>query len=127
MEKNITNISQCTEKVLETIGRTWDDVIATTFIYVPSSDNDGSTRGINLQLFGHVLIIVPDMNDPTSYYMYTTKNTIDRNHIINDLISRGYSQIQVAKMMKCSPGTVNHVMSITSAPVETTTTSSEVE
>ena len=115
MEK-IENICVSTEKVLKTVGRTWDDVIATTFVYIPDTkDNTEITkRGLNLQLFGHVLIIVPDTNIPTVYHMYTTKNTIDRNHIINDLIGRGYSVTQVAKMMKCSTATVNHVLSIKS-------------
>lgn len=111
MEK-LENICVSTEKVLKTVGRTWDDVIATTFVYIPEKkdDNEVITRGLNLQLFGHVLIIVPNTNEPGTYHMYTTKNSIDRNHIINDLIGRGYSVVQVAKMMKCSTGTVNHVL-----------------
>lgn len=112
MEKR-ANIFDCTEKVLNTVGRTWDDVISTTFIYVPAKeDGQPSTRGINLQLFGHVLIIVPDETNYTDYHMYTTKNNIDRNHIINDMIARGYDPVQVAKMMKCSQGTVVHVLNM---------------
>ena len=111
MEKR-KNINEVTSEVLKALGRTWDDVISTTFVYVPKIDGDTqyTVRGINLQLFGHLVVIVPDESKVNSYHMYTSKTTIDRNHIIYDLIDRGYNEIQVAKMMKCSTGTVSYVV-----------------
>lgn len=117
---NVVNICDATQAVLDLMQRSWDDVVSVTFIYTPASTNsqdDGKTyniKGLNIQLFGHGLVIVPDIKDIATYYMYTTKTEADRRHIAIDLTqARGYSNIQAAKMMKCSPSTVNHLINDT--------------
>ena len=117
---NVVNICDATQAVLDLMQRSWDDVVSVTFIYTPASNNsqdDGKTyniKGLNIQLFGHGLVIVPDIKDIATYYMYTTKTEADRRHIAIDLTqARGYSNIQAAKMMKCSPSTVNHLINDT--------------
>ena len=119
---NTVNICDATKVVLDLIQRSWDDVVSVTFIYTPSSstnNNNDDTKSynmkrLNIQLYGHGLVIVPDIKDTITYYMYSTKTEADRRHIAIDLTqARGYSNIQVAKMMKCSPSTVNHLINNT--------------
>lgn len=118
---NTVNICDATKAVLDLIERSWDDVVSVTFIYTPSSNTNNNDdaksynmKGLNIQLYGHGLVIVPDIKDISTYYMYSTKTESDRRHIATDLTqARGYSNIQVAKMMKCSPSTVNHLVNNT--------------
>jgi hypothetical protein len=90
------------------------DCVSTTFVF-RTDDKNHKIKGLNIQMYGHVLIIVPDIKTPDTYYKYLThvdkvNDSDTKRTIFEDLLSKGYTQIDVAKLMKCSHGTVTRIM-----------------
>lgn len=117
MEKK--NIINYTEELIEAVNDetvTIDNVVSVSFIYRSGSDKKKKIKGLNVQLYGHKLLIVPDVNDMSTYYAYVThkegqSDEMCRKNIFMDLINeKKYSRAGAAKLMKCSVGTVNRLL-----------------
>lgn len=105
---------QYTIELLEKINLDPNECVATSFVYRVGSDKK-KIRGLNVQLYGHILIIVPDIRNLDTFYKYQTHidgvlDNDQKKKIFEDLMSKKFSQIDVAKLMKCSTGTVTRIM-----------------
>ena len=108
------NLIQYTTEVLEKLELSADECVSTSFIYRFGNDKK-KIRGLNIQLYGHVLIIIPDVRDITKSFKYQTHvedvhDNETKKKIFTDLMNNGFSQIDVAKLMKCSQGTVTRIL-----------------
>lgn len=101
-------------EILDKLEINTKDCVSTTFVF-RTDDKSHKVKGLNIQLYGHILIIVPDIKKPDTYYKYLThvdkvNDNETKKKIFEDLLSKGYTQIDVAKLMKCSQGTVARIM-----------------
>lgn len=108
------NLLQYTLEVLEKLELSADECVSTSFIYRFGSDKR-KIRGLNIQLYGHILIIIPDIRDVSKFFKYQThvedvNDNETKKKIFTDLMANGFNQVDVAKLMKCSHGTVSRIL-----------------
>lgn len=120
MEKERKNIVKLTEEICEISETSVDDIVSTGLVYRHKSDNASpkkkpfTIKGLNVQYYGHKLIIVPDVRDISRYFVYNTAEKTARKDIAHDLVNvRKFTQEDAAKLMKCSQGSIAHLLSTT--------------
>lgn len=111
------NIFTFTEEVVKDFDGKIEDVVSVSFIYRSTGKVSRKTnkpiniKGLNIQMYGHVLIIVPDVNNTKEYYQYNTSDRDSRTTIVKDLIeNKGFTQVDVAKLMKCSATSIARLL-----------------
>lgn len=108
------NLLQYTSEVLEKLELDPNNCVSTSYVYRFGNDKK-KIRGLNIQMYGHKLIIVPDIRHLDKSFDYLThseemSDTDQKKKIFEDLLSHGFTQIDVAKLMKCSQGTVSRIL-----------------
>lgn len=116
--KTRKNIIDYTKELINVVGDDSLDegsIVSISFIYRNGKDKK-KIKGLNVQAYGHMLYIVPDVNDIKTVYNYITHdegmaNEDCRRSIFEDLIdNKHYSRTDAAKLMKCSVATVNRIL-----------------
>lgn len=118
MEKERKNLVQLTEEVCKVSETSVDDVVSSALVYRHKNDNPNkkkpfTIKGINVQFYGHMLIIVPDVRNMSEYFVYHTAEQNARRAIADDLINiKKFSQEDAAKLMKCSKGAIVRLLGV---------------
>lgn len=118
MEKEKKNLVELTKEICEVSETPVDDVVSTGLVYRHKDDNNNKRRpftikGINVQFYGHKLIIVPDVRDMNTYFVYNTSEKTARVAIAKDLVNtRKFSYEDAAKLMKCSQGSMKYLLGV---------------
>ena len=112
------NLMQLTEELCQISEMSVDDIVSSALIYRHKTDNNNPKRkpftikGLNVQFYGHILVIVPDVRDMDKYFKYNTSEKSARKEIANDLVNvRKFTHGDAAKLMKCSEGSIAHLLS----------------
>lgn len=103
-------LDKCVEaKVIE--DNNPEKLVSTSFIYRTegTGDNKKTIIGLNVQLYGHILVIVPNIYQLEEFYTYSTKEKNHRADIVKDLTSKGFSDISIAKFLRCSVASIEKV------------------
>ena len=116
MEKERKNIMKLTEEICEISKTSVDDIVSTSLVYRHKADNTNkrkpfTIKGLNVQYYGHKLIIVPDVRNMNTYFVYNTSEKTARKEIANDLVNaHKFTNEDAAKLMKCSQASMTHLL-----------------
>lgn len=118
------NIFDLAMEVCEYAGIDINEIIAISTIYRHKKNrnpkkNDFTIKGLNIQLYGHELIIIPNVRELKTMFHYVTNDNKARSVIAYDLINnKNFSKEDTAKLMKCSLKSVEYLL--TQVPEEVT-------
>jgi hypothetical protein len=115
-QKERKTLIQLTEEICKITETNADDIVSVGLVYRHKTDNGNkrkpfTIKGLNIQYYGHKLIIVPDVREPNTYMVYNTSEKSARKDIANDLVNtRKFTHEDAAKLMKCSQGSIAHLL-----------------
>ena len=117
-QKERKTLIQLTEEVCKITETNADDIVSVGLVYRHKTEGANNNKrkpftikGLNIQYYGHKLIIVPDVREPNTYLVYNTSEKSARKDIANDLVNtRKFTHEDAAKLMKCSPASIAHLL-----------------
>lgn len=116
---NKKNIIACAQEILDKCveakvieDNNPDRLVSISFVYRTDGigDNKKTIIGMNVQMYGHILVIVPDIYHIDRFYNYSTKEKNHRTTISKSLINAGFTQLDIAKFLRCSQTSISNAL-----------------
>ena len=112
------NILDLTRDACKIHNESENDIISISIIYRHKKNNnrkknDFTIKGLNIQLYNHELMIIPNIREMDQCLRYSTSDDDARAGIAYDLVNnRKFTKEDAAKLMKCSLSSLNYLLGI---------------